>query len=86
MSSSFGFIHFWNNGDNFSHFVAIILFIMSILTWYFILSKTWFLFRLQQTASAPLQFWQASSLEQAVHILKHDDRMEIYYPLLEKVF
>lgn len=84
MSSSFGLLHFWQSGDTISHTVAIILVLMSICTWYFILTKSWFLFQLRQIHAAPVLFWQATSLEQGISALKAQDKMALYWPLVEK--
>ena len=37
--NAFGFAHLWAAGDSISHAVAIILAIMSIVSWYLILAK-----------------------------------------------
>lgn len=84
MSSSFGLLHFLQSGDAVSHFVAIVLVTMSVITWYFILTKCWFLIKLRKITSAPVHFWQATSLEQAITTLKTQDSMAIYWPLVEK--
>lgn len=84
MSSSFGLFHFWQSGDAVSHFVAITLVTMSVITWYLILMKCWFLIQRRKITSAPDHFWQATSLEQAISSLKTQDKMAIYWPLVEK--
>lgn len=84
MPSSFGLMHFWQSGDTVSHIVFMVLLFMSISTWYFILYKSWFLFKMRHNTIAPQHFWQASSLEQGMNKLKLEDKLAVYWPLLEK--
>ncbi|MEZ5728725.1 MAG: MotA/TolQ/ExbB proton channel family protein [Burkholderiaceae bacterium] len=57
---------------------------MSIVSWYFILSKAWTAWRIRRGARAALErFWSASSLETAIAQLRSIDRERLYVPLAE---
>ena len=61
---SLGLTHFWASGDAVTHSVAYILLAMSVISWYFILSKAWSAWRMRRGARTALdQFWSARSLE-----------------------
>ena len=49
---SLGLAHYWAQGDAVSHSVAYVLLIMSILSWYYILSKAWSSWRIRRSAAA----------------------------------
>lgn len=59
--------HFWQQGDAVTHSVAIILLVMSLLSWTVILVKAWQLYRLNRSVGySRHQFWQADSLQEAI--------------------
>ena len=62
---SYGIEHFWAQGDAVTHTVAIILLIMSILSWTQIAVKSWRAAGRKRTTQAVEHFWQASTLEEA---------------------
>ena len=45
--NTFGFAHLWASGDTISHGVAVILAIMSVISWYLVLAKAvdWWMMR-----------------------------------------
>ncbi len=47
-----GFAHYWAQGDAVSHAVAYALLLMSVVSWYFILYKTWTAWRIRRSAGA----------------------------------
>ena len=57
--NAFGFAHLWASGDAISHAVAIILAIMSILSWYLILAKAVDWWSMRRAAKALGAFWSA---------------------------
>ena len=62
-----GLMHFWEAGDAVTHSVAYVLLAMSVLSWYFILSKAWSAWRLRKGARAALdRFWAARSIDEAI--------------------
>jgi biopolymer transport protein ExbB len=80
-----GLNHFWQSGDAVTHFVAYLLLIMSVISWYFILSKAWSAWRMRKGARAALdQFWSARSLEEAIASLNRADQEKVFAPLAEQ--
>lgn len=76
-----GLAHYWAQGDAISHTVAYALLLMSIVSWYFILSKAWSSWRIRRSANALEAFWQAPTLPDAIALLKNSDSENIYTPL-----
>ena len=76
-----GFAHYWAQGDAVSHAVAYVLLLMSILSWYYILTKSWSAWRMRRSAGALEAFWQAPTLADAIALLLPIDRENIYTPL-----
>ena len=84
-SHTLGLMHFWEAGDAVTHGTAWLLLAMSVLSWYFILSKAWSAWRLRQGTRAALeQFWEARSLDEAIATLKAADREGVFAPLAER--
>jgi biopolymer transport protein ExbB len=73
--------HYWQQGDAVSHAVAGLLALMSLLSWYTILSKAWANWRIRRAAPALKTFWLAPSLEDAIAQLAHADAENLYAPL-----
>ena len=78
---SLGLAHYWAQGDAVSHSVAYVLLIMSILSWYYILSKAWSSWRIRRSAAALDGFWQAPTLTDAIATIKQSDSENVYTPL-----
>ncbi|MBF8176309.1 biopolymer transporter ExbB [Herminiimonas sp. KBW02] len=78
---SLGLAHYWAQGDAVSHSVAYVLLIMSILSWYYILSKAWSSWRIRRSAAALDGFWQAPTLTDAIATIKRSDSENVYTPL-----
>ncbi len=76
-----GLAHYWAQGDAVSHAAAYVLLAMSVLSWFYILSKTWSSWRIRRSASALERFWQAPSLPDAIDGLRGADREHVYTPL-----
>ena len=80
-----GLLHFWDAGDAVTHGVAYLLLLMSLASWYFILSKAWSAWRLRKGARAALeQFWAAGTLDEAIATLAGADRERVFLPLAER--
>ena len=80
-----GLMHFWQAGDVVTHAVAWLLLAMSVVSWYFILSKAWSTWRLRRGARAALeQFWNARSMDDAVATLERADTERVFLPLVQK--
>lgn len=83
--TTLGLAHFWQAGDAITHAVAYLLLAMSVVSWYFILSKFWSAWRLRKGARAALQrFWTARTLDEAIDRLRSDDREQVFAPLAER--
>ena len=72
-AESYGIGHFWGESDVVIHSVAILLLIMSILSWTQIAVKGWRSARRKRTAQAVENFWQEASLEDAIAGLSRSD-------------
>jgi biopolymer transport protein ExbB len=81
MTQSLGFAHYWAQGDAVTHSVAYLLLIMSIASWYYILSKAWTSWRIRKSADAVEHFWDAPSMDDAIALLSHADTERVYSPL-----
>lgn len=80
-NQSLGLAHYWSQGDAISHAVAYALLIMSIISWYYILSKAWSSWRIRSSANALEGFWKAPTLTDAIAMLKQSDSENVYTPL-----
>jgi biopolymer transport protein ExbB len=81
MNQNLGLAHYWAQGDAVSHAVAYILLLMSIASWYYILSKAWSSWRIRRSASALDGFWIAPTLNDAIAHIKAADSENVYAPL-----
>ncbi len=81
MNQTLGLAHYWSQGDAVSHAVAYALLLMSIVSWYYILSKAWSSWRIRRSASALEGFWKAPTLADAGALLKASDSENVYAPL-----
>jgi biopolymer transport protein ExbB len=81
MNSTSGLAHYWAQGDAVSHAVAYALLLMSIVSWYYILSKTWSSWRTRRSANSLEAFWQAPTLPDAIATLKTADGENVFMPL-----
>ena len=81
LNPNLGFAHYWAQGDAITHSVAYLLLLMSIASWYYILSKAWASWRIRRSANAVEHFWDAPSMEDAITALSHADTEQVYAPL-----
>jgi len=65
-AQSYGIDHFWSQGDVISHTVAIMLLLMSILSWTQIALNGWRAFRNKRTVQSLEKFWQVATYDQAI--------------------
>lgn len=84
MDQTLGFAHYWAQADAVSHSVAYVLLLMSVVSWYYIFSKTWSSWRIRRSAYALDRFWKAPTLEDAVALLRQSDSEQVYVPLAEQ--
>ena len=83
-NTAYGLAHYWAQGDMISHGVAYALLLMSIASWYYILSKAWSSWRIRKSAGALEGFWKAPTLTDAIALLGSADRENVYTPLASK--
>ncbi len=76
-----GWIRFWAQADGVSHAIAYLLLLMSIVSWFFILSKSLAARRIRYSAQQLDQFWGASTLHEGVALLQRIDGDAIFAPL-----
>jgi biopolymer transport protein ExbB len=81
MNPTIGLAHYWSQGDVITHAVAYALLLMSVASWFYILSKTWSSWRIRKSAGALEGFWQAPTLIDAIAVLKNADSENVYTPL-----
>ena len=65
----YGITTLWAQGDFVIKSIAILLLIMSIASWYVIVSCAWRLMKLRRYAHAAADFWHAQSFGEGLHIL-----------------
>lgn len=80
-NQNLGLAHYWAQGDAVSHAVAYLLLLMSVVSWFYILSKTWSSWRIRRSANAVESFWKAPTLADAIAVVKSADSENIYTPL-----
>lgn len=83
--NSFNLQHFWSQGDGFSHFVALVLLAMSILSWGVIALRAVMFVRMRHLNRAINHYWQHSeSKEHAdqMSALSQYDREHLITPLV----
>jgi biopolymer transport protein ExbB len=62
MNQAFGLTNLWLQGDGVTRTVAVLLLIMSVVSWVIILSKSWTLYQTRKNANQVECFWHAPSL------------------------
>jgi biopolymer transport protein ExbB len=83
VSTQFSPAHYWAQGDGISHAVAYALLLMSLLSWYVILSKATQAWRMRRSADAVEAFWAAPSMADALAQLALLDRERLFLPLAQ---
>ena len=81
MNQNLGFAHYWSQGDAITHAVAVLLLLMSVVSWYYIFSKAWSAWRIRRSAGALPGFWKAPTLPDAIAVLRNADGENVYAPL-----
>ena len=66
-TTPFGVLGLWAQADTFGRATAVLLLLMSLLTWYLILAKSWQTWRTCRPAERAMRaFWEGESLAEAV--------------------
>ena len=73
----------WAQGDSISHVVAGVLLLMSLLSWYLILSKAWSAWRIGRSSGAIDVYWAAPTMQDALAQLALADPDRVYLPLAQ---
>lgn len=84
MDQSLGLAQYWAQTDAISHTVAYVLVLMSIVSWFYILSKAWSSWRIRKSAASLDDFWQAATLDVAIAGIKPIDTENVYSPLAKQ--
>lgn len=72
---------YWAQVDEASRLVFYVLLVMSLTSWYTILSKAWSFWRVRGAAPTVQAFWQAPTLQDAVALLAEKDKENIFTPM-----
>ncbi|HEV3286886.1 MAG TPA: hypothetical protein VG011_09035, partial [Steroidobacteraceae bacterium] len=73
-SNPYGLVALWQGGDLVARSVLILLLIMSLASWYVMLTKLWDQGKLKKSARVvEKQFWTAPSVKDGVERLKKGD-------------
>lgn len=79
MQTQFGLIHFWQQSDIVTHVTALILLLLSIVSWALIVGRFARQLRINLASDrAPEAFWQARSLPTALDAIEAADRTGLY--------
>jgi biopolymer transport protein ExbB len=79
MNATLGFAHFWQQADLIIHSVAIILLLMSILSWVLIISRLVGQLRLNRVIERSCSaFWSAPDMGSALDTIAQEDRTGIF--------
>lgn len=85
MESSFDLPHFWSQGDGFTHFTAIILLIMSILSWSVIFIRLSMLYRLRRLPTGLAAFWHNPDEQTRLAALAQYDAENLLLPMAQSL-
>lgn len=84
LDHQFSLARYWERGDAISHAIAYLLLAMSLVSWFFILAKSFAAWRTRRSAPAVLAFWDAPTLADGVAALTLADPELIYAPLAQQ--
>lgn len=79
--TAFSIARYWEQGDAISHAVAYLLLAMSLVSWFYILSKAWSLWRVRKAAPSIDAFWAAPTIKDGIALLAHADTEDVFAPL-----
>lgn len=77
----FSIARYWEQGDAISHAVAWVLMLMSLVSWFFILSRAFSSWRVRRAAPALDAFWGAPTLQDGIALLALADRERVFVSL-----
>lgn len=82
-SSPYGIANLWAQGDAITRIVALVLLVMSILSWFVIVLKGLQLMRLRKQAAVAEEFWHSKSLDEGTRLLSPDRKENPFRALVE---
>jgi biopolymer transport protein ExbB len=65
--TNFGIAHLWYQGDTVTHIVALILIVMSVGSWFIIISKILSLYKMKPLVNEITQFWKKTSWQEGLN-------------------
>ena len=77
-SSGFGIAHLWQQGDVVSHLVVLVLIIMSIGSWFIIVTRMIMLYQLNPLLSEVSMFWQKTSWHEGLSCFTKQNQNPFY--------
>jgi biopolymer transport protein ExbB len=80
---SLGLGHFWTQADIIIRTTTYLLLVMSVLSWFLILWKTWAWLRVRSAARQLDAFWSAASMDVAIADLRTRDGEALFVPLAQ---
>ncbi len=80
----YGMQALWSQGDLVIKIVALLLLLMSIVTWYLILTRIWRAVSLSRAARATGGFWHAQNFSEGLNILNQGSRSTAFLHLAEQ--
>lgn len=80
----YGLASLWSEGDAVIKTVAVLLLLMSIVSWTVIAVRIWHLMRLRRAARAAAEFWHAKSFVEGLHRLDGDAERNPFRHLAEE--
>ena len=83
MDNTFNLQHFWSQGDGFSHFTALLLLLMSVLSWGVILLRLSMYLRLRQMPKGLAAFWHNKDTDTRIAALAPFDKEQLITPLAQ---
>ena len=78
MNPASGLSHYWTNGDALTHLVAYALLFMSLLSWFWILSKATSAWRSRQAVAALTHFWEAPTMKEGLRFFTASDPEQLF--------
>src|SRR5476649_2713366 len=84
LDHQFSLARYWERGDAISHAIAYLLLAMSLVSWFFILAKSFAAWRTRRSAPAVQAFWDAPTMADGVAALTLADPELIYAPLAQQ--
>ncbi len=70
MAYAYNLVDLWEQGDGVTRTVAMVLLVMSMMSWFVMMTKAWHVLRLRRiAAAAERDFWSACSLSEGLALL-----------------